>query len=63
MYKRTAAVFSVARKLPQVFFLSPLPESVAAPGALVELQGLVIDLENGQVAENALTWLSDRQGA
>jgi hypothetical protein len=58
----SAAVFSVAPKPPQVHILSPMSGSVVPPGALVELEGLVLDLEDGRVAESALTWSSDRQG-
>jgi len=57
------APFSVARKPPEAYLLSPEAGSIFAPGALVELDGLASDLEDGPLGDSALAWTSDRQGS
>jgi hypothetical protein len=57
------AAFSVARKAPEVYLLSPEMGNSFAPGALVELDGQASDLEDGPLRDSALAWASDRQGS
>lgn len=56
------ATFSVARKPPEVYLLSPETGNAYAPGALVELEGQASDPEDGPLGDGALAWSSDRQG-
>jgi hypothetical protein len=56
------ASFTVARKAPEAYLLSPEEGDVFRPGAEVELDGLASDLEDGPLGDSALVWASDRQG-
>ncbi|MCC7354258.1 MAG: VCBS repeat-containing protein, partial [Anaerolineae bacterium] len=56
------ATFSVSRKPPQVYLLSPAAGATFHRNAFIELDGLASDLEDGPLGDAALTWTSDRQG-
>jgi len=56
------ATFTVARKAPEAYLLSPEEGAAFTPGAEVELDGLASDLEDGPLGDGALVWTSDRQG-
>ena len=56
------ASFTVARKAPEAYLLSPEEGDVLRPGAEVELAGLASDPEDGPLGDDALVWASDRQG-
>nr|MBC8253237.1 hypothetical protein [Ardenticatenia bacterium] len=56
------APFTVGRKGPQVFILSPESDVTIWPGAPLWLQGYAYDLEDGTLGEEALNWSSNRDG-
>jgi hypothetical protein len=55
-------VFSVPSKPPEVYILWPESGQVFEPQEMVLLQGAAYDLEDGPLADEALTWTSDRDG-
>jgi hypothetical protein len=56
------APFTVGRKGPQAFILSPEGEGMIKPGTPLLLQGYAYDLEDGTLGEAALRWTSSRDG-
>ncbi len=56
------AVFSVQRNAPDVAFLSPAPDSSFVVSQTVALAASAYDAEDGQLADAAFTWTSDRDG-
>jgi hypothetical protein len=56
------APFTVARKAPQAFILSPERDIIIAPGTPLWLQGYAYDLEDGTLPDTALRWSSSRDG-
>jgi hypothetical protein len=57
------AVFTTARKAPEVYIISLEDDANVAPGTLVELAGLATDREDGPIDDSRLVWSSDRQGS
>ncbi|MCL4835705.1 MAG: hypothetical protein KJZ86_24925 [Caldilineaceae bacterium] len=57
------AVFSVQRNAPEVAFISPQPGSSFVISQTVNLAASAYDKEDGQLADAAFTWQSDRDGA
>ena len=58
----TDEAISVPNKLPDATILSPLLNEAYLPGGLVVLQGIGIDLEDGTLPDENLSWSSDKQG-
>jgi len=56
------APFTVARKGPQAFILSPERDIIIVPGTPLWLQGYAYDLEDGTLPDTALRWSSSRDG-
>jgi hypothetical protein len=56
------AAFHVARKLPTVRILSPANDSHYLPGQTIILVGQGTDVEDGTLADSALTWQSNVSG-
>jgi len=56
------ATFTVARKAPQAFILSPNGDITITPGTPLWLQGYAYDLEDGILPDTALRWSSSRDG-
>ena len=56
------APFTVGRKGPQTFILSPEGDGAVLPGTPLLLQGYAYDLEDGTLGEVALRWTSSRDG-
>jgi hypothetical protein len=54
--------FYVTRKPPQARIISPLPDSSFTHGQTIMLVGKGYDLEDGTLADSALTWQSNRSG-
>ena len=52
----------VPNKLPVATILSPLVNEAYLPGGLVVLNGIGVDLEDGTLPDENLTWSSNRQG-
>ncbi|MBP8125336.1 MAG: hypothetical protein KAZ26_22000, partial [Caldilineaceae bacterium] len=57
------AVFSVDRNAPEVAFLTPAVESSFVVSQTVALSASAYDKEDGQLADAAFAWASDRDGA
>ncbi len=57
------AVFSVPGSAPLSVITSPQDGTFSAPGKLVVLEGVGLDMEEGTLRGNALQWTSDRDGA
>ena len=55
-------VFSVPKKPPDVYILSPQSGQVFGPQEMVLLHGTAYDPEDGPLADEALNWESDRDG-
>lgn len=55
-------VFTVANSAPWAAIRSPKPLAHASVGELVLLEGLATDLEDGPLADDRLSWSSDRDG-
>ena len=56
------APFTVGRKAPMAFILSPEDGARFFPGQAVWLEGRAFDLEDGTLEDAALHWSSDRDG-
>ena len=56
------APFTVGRKGPQAFILSPEGDGIIKPGTPLLLQGYAYDLEDGTLGESALRWTSSQDG-
>jgi hypothetical protein len=56
------APFTVERKGPQVYILSPEEGSTVLSGAVLYLQGSAYDLEDGALGESSLRWDSSQDG-
>lgn len=56
------AGFTVGRKGPQAYVLSPEQDVTIAPGTPLWLNGFAYDLEDSTLGESALHWSSDRDG-
>ncbi len=54
--------FQVADKPPSVHISGPSPEDRLTAGSAVVLRGVASDLEEGLLADEKLTWTSDRDG-
>jgi len=54
--------FTVARKAPQAFILSPEQDVTIPVGTPLWLQGYAYDLEDGTLSDTALRWSSSRDG-
>jgi len=52
----------VPNKIPVATILSPLANEAYLPGGLVVLNGIAVDMEDGTLPDENLTWSSDRQG-
>jgi hypothetical protein len=59
----SAAVFSVERNAPHAAFISPAAGSSFVVSQTVMLAASAYDAEDGQLADAALAWTSDRDGA
>ncbi len=62
-YDETDEAITVPDKAPVVIVTNPLPGQVFAPGALVVLQGIATDLEDGGLPDTAMHWSSNVQGS
>ncbi|MEZ4735188.1 MAG: hypothetical protein R3E79_49465, partial [Caldilineaceae bacterium] len=58
-----SAAVTIPNKAPVALISDPISGTTFIPGALVVLQGSALDLEDGRLADEALQWSSDRQGA
>ena len=56
------ASFTVERKPPQVFIISPEADSATLPDTPVWLEGYAYDLEDGSLGDAVLRWSSSRDG-
>ena len=56
------APFTVGRKPPQAFIISPEADSATLEGTPVLLEGTAYDLEDGTLGDAALNWSSSRDG-
>ncbi len=56
------APFTVGRKAPMAFILSPEDGARFFPGQAIWLEGRAFDLEDGALGDAALQWSSDRDG-
>jgi hypothetical protein len=56
------APFTLERKGPETFILTPQGHRVIVPGTLLFLQGYAYDLEDGTLGDSALRWSSSRDG-
>ena len=56
------AAFSVSKKPPQIYITNPTGGMVP-PESAVLLEGLGIDLEDGNLADSDLQWSSNKDGA
>ncbi|MBK6561920.1 carboxypeptidase regulatory-like domain-containing protein [Candidatus Amarobacter glycogenicus] len=54
--------FTVGRKVPQAFILSPEDGARFFPGTAIWLEGRAFDLEDGTLDDAALRWTSNRDG-
>jgi len=57
------AIFTVSKKPPQIFISNPRANAAVPPNSAVPLEGLGIDLEDGNLADADLQWSSDKDGA
>jgi hypothetical protein len=57
------APFSVSKKPPQLYITTPGNGSAVPPSSAVALEGLGIDLEDGNLADSDLQWTSSKDGA
>jgi len=57
-----SASFSVGRKGPQIYILSPEGDGVIPPNTPLFLEGYAYDLEDGMLGNTALSWSSSRDG-
>lgn len=57
-----SAAVTIPNKAPMATISDPPDGAMFAPGGLVVLQGIGIDLEDGTLPDAALQWSSDRQG-
>ncbi len=57
-----SAPVSIPNKPPSVIITNPGENNVFLPGQLVVLQGGALDLEDGTLADSALSWSSDKDG-
>ncbi len=62
-FDETDAAISIPNKLPMATILTPTNHQLFQPGALVVLQGIGIDMEDGTLPDEALTWSSNVQGS
>jgi hypothetical protein len=56
------AAFTVERKAPQAFIISPEADSATLANTPVWLEGYAYDLEDGALSDAALNWSSSRDG-
>ena len=56
------APFTVGRKPPQAFIISPEADSATLEGTPVWLEGYAYDLEDGTLGDASLSWASSRDG-
>ncbi len=61
-FDETDGLITVPDKAPFAVITHPVAGQSFLPGALVVLQGMGTDLEDGTLPDGALTWSSDRQG-
>jgi hypothetical protein len=61
-FDETDHAISIPNQKPTATILSPENGAIHPPGALVVLQGMGNDMEDGTLAEEALSWSSDVQG-
>ena len=61
-FDETDEAVSILNKAPDVAILSPYDGQVIGPGELAVLYGSGSDLEDGNLADEALEWSSDREG-
>jgi len=59
----TDQAISTPNKAPQASILNPVEKGIYLPGALVVLQGIATDMEDGTLPGEALKWSSDLQGS
>ena len=59
----TDATITIPNKLPTATILTPTNNQLFQPGDLVVLQGIGVDLEDGTLPDEGLTWSSDKQGS
>ncbi|MGE0127072.1 MAG: choice-of-anchor D domain-containing protein [Blastocatellales bacterium] len=57
-----AGPIRLPKKGPQVFITGPQQDTALIPNLPVILQGIGLDLEDGGLSEESLTWTSDRDG-
>ena len=53
----------IPNKPPVPLITNPVSGTVFAPGSLIVLQGMAIDLEDGMLPDGSLGWSSEQQGA
>jgi hypothetical protein len=56
------AAFTVSKKPPQLYITNPVTGTSVLPGTAVPLEGLGIDLEDGNLADADLQWSSNKDG-
>jgi hypothetical protein len=56
------AAFSVSKKPPQLYISAPISGTFVLSGTAVTLEGLGIDLEDGNLADADLQWTSSKDG-
>lgn len=57
-----SAPVTIPNKEPVALIADPVNGASFIPGALIVFQGSALDLEDGRLGDEALTWSSDRQG-
>jgi hypothetical protein len=62
-FDETPMPIGIPNKAPLVVITEPSDNGVFLPGALVVLKGSATDLEDGSLPDEALHWISDRQGS
>lgn len=62
-FDETDEAISIPNKLPTASILTPDNNTLFQPGALVVLQGIGVDMEDGTLPDEALHWSSNVQGS
>ncbi len=53
---------TIPNKKPSAIITNPVQNGIYSPGALIVMQGMGVDLEDGVVPDGQLSWSSNRQG-
>jgi hypothetical protein len=59
----TDEAISIPNKLPVATILNPIVNQAYQPGDLIVLQGMGVDLEDGTLPDEKLSWSSNKQGS